>query len=452
MIEFVNKFILLIVVFPLFFTVAQTYPATNGEWTLDPSRSDDFSNGFNTQKWEKGLWFNCKHETRFKNENVFVEDGKLKIRAKKEIYVDHPCGYYEVFPYTTGSLHSKFHLGNNTFVEVRAKTLNANSDMTSAIWFNKQGFYERNPNLEIDLMETLEAIEHPNMFSSTIHLWILDENGNLIPSINPLHDHPLDWEALYTDDVLSNDYHYWGLERNGRFVRFYFDGELYWEINIDDDSEFPIEYRSYIVQEELPLNISLEGHDGDHSIDNFPQDFEIDYVRVYTKNRNCPSNLSLNQIIVGDDYQANQLIQASGSINPNMIVNFKANQIVLKPGFRATGNSTGKFRAFVEPCRSKVISEDIKMKDEETIITEDYITLSPVLSPNPTSNILIVVNIKNIKEWTISDVYNKVVKVGKNNNNSDKIEINVEQLSSGVYYFNAIMKDGKLFQKTIMKK
>lgn len=74
------------------------------------------------------------------------------------------------------------------------------------------------------------------------------------------------------------------------------------------------------------------------------------------------------------------------------------------------------------------------------------------LSPVPFSHHLTIKNSKNIKEWYLSDIYSTLVKSGKNHNSQNKIEVDVKELRSGVYYFNAILKNGKLFQKTLFKK
>lgn len=165
----------------------------------------------------------------------------------------------------------------------------------------------------------------------------------------------------------------------------------------------------------------------------------------------CPVNLNImTPITSSQDFQVSNKIEASSVVYQNFNVNFRGSQIILKPGFSVSGYNTGVFRAVVDPCSAGLISP-IK---EKTNFTDDKITFQePVLFPNPTTTILNIDNIEDIQEWKLVDINGKTVESGKVNNSiQTKITINTSRLIPGVYYFNAVIKNGELFQKTVMKK
>lgn len=165
----------------------------------------------------------------------------------------------------------------------------------------------------------------------------------------------------------------------------------------------------------------------------------------------CPTNLIItNPITTSNDFQVSNKIEASSIVYQNLNVNFRGSQIILKPGFSVSGYNTGVFRAVVDPCSAGLISP-IK---EKSNFMEDRIAFDePMLYPNPTTTILNIDNIADIQEWKLVDINGKIVESGKINNSiQTKITINTSRLVPGVYYFNAVMKNGELFQKTVMKK
>lgn len=165
----------------------------------------------------------------------------------------------------------------------------------------------------------------------------------------------------------------------------------------------------------------------------------------------CEQNIFITQPITSSqDFQVSNKIEASSIVYQNFNVNFRGSQIILKPGFSVSGHNTGVFKAVVDPCSAELISP-IK---ENTYFTNDKMTFKePVLFPNPTTTILNIDNIADINEWKLVDINGKTVESGKVNNSiQTKITINTSRLNPGVYYFNAVMKNGELFQKTVMKK
>ncbi len=432
---------------------AQSYPASNGQWTLDSSRSDEFDNGFDTQKWGQGLWFKCQNEVFFRDENVTVLNGRAKIKLEKEDVFDAPdstCYYNEShdYIYSGGNFISKFTVGSYSFIEIKAKTLHFESNMVSAIWMSDTLRVETNPNVEIDIMETLKTIEDSSNFSTGIHEWLRDPNYEVNTG----------GHQEYAYENLNEIFHHWGVERNGDSIRFYFDGQEYLKRHIIHDpvfETFPLEYRPDITKQKRRIIISLGGRGGDHSIDNFPQEFEIEYIRVYTKRRDCPVNLTLSQAITkSDDYQASNEITASSTVHPYASVNLRANTIYLKPGFSISGNTIGKFNASVAPCQPQQTAENLG--SQKTFIEKSSIpksVLQPIITPNPTETNLLVQNAENIANWSLVNLYGEVVIKAKTiNQGQTKFVIETERLTSGIYFFTATMDSGFPFRSIVIKK
>lgn len=150
-----------------------------------------------------------------------------------------------------------------------------------------------------------------------------------------------------------------------------------------------------------------------------------------------------------------------GKNNQTLMVR-SANQIIIKGNSNLTlkpSNSNTKIVLQINPnaCQMNTMygkndavdfftAENIGQSEEQSFI-------QPSLSPNPTTTILNVENINDLNEWKLVDINGKIVKSGKINNSiQTKITINTNRLLPGVYYFNAVMKNGELFQKTVMKK
>lgn len=167
----------------------------------------------------------------------------------------------------------------------------------------------------------------------------------------------------------------------------------------------------------------------------------------------CRENVNINwPITTSNNYQVSNILTSNSVINQNLNVVFRASEIVLKPGFNVKGESTGVFRAYVDPCVPSLNKMESEELSSEFIIKKD-VGLQPILSPNPTTTILNIDKIADIYEWKLVDINGKTVESGKVNNSiQTKITINTSRLMPGVYYFNAIMKNGELFQKTVMKK
>ena len=448
-----GKFIIFFV-FPLFFMSAQTYPANNSNWILEENKSDDFNGSFNSQKWKKneGLWFKCSGEVYFKPENTRIMNGELQILVKEEsVTLDSACNWRTFYNYTSGALVSNFEVGDDFFVEVRAKLNNYRANINSAIWFADTPEESNNPNPEFDLVETMTALTHPNKIHAGMHVWNRNPNYHSAISGDKLLD---------PSDVISNDYHVFGFERNSGWIRYYYDEVLFWEIETSQIPSYYPQYDNPFLSEFIPgvnvreRRIIISAH-GNGSVDTpeiieefLPSILSVDYIKVYKQK--CVNNIDIiTPIITSNEFQASNQITASSNIYPNATVSLNADRIILENGFSASGYSNSVFRGFVYPCSSgryeAVKKEFSLVKNEDSL---DRIILHPI----PFSSFLAIENTGDIKEWSLSDIYGKVVKHNIENIPEDKITIDTNDLSPGVYYFKAVLKNGELFQETVIKK
>ncbi|MDQ8735197.1 glycoside hydrolase family 16 protein [Paenibacillus sp. LHD-38] len=224
-------------------------------WTQDFSKSDEFDS-LDSSKWGTSLWYDTSGVFAFNPDNVSVSDGILKLAAKKETY----NGKY----YTAGVLKSKFQVGANSYTEIRAKMINKNANVTAALWLSDEPIQWSNPNIEIDMQESLDPDGAPQRVESTLHTWPRSPDFHFVAG-----------NKKYNASVsLDNDYHVYGLERRDGKLRFYLDGVKYWEYNASVIKEFATQPRNVIM--------SIEGHAGNPVDAYLPSNFEIDYVRVYS--------------------------------------------------------------------------------------------------------------------------------------------------------------------------
>ena len=235
----------------------------NGKWNLLVAASDEFDDPtLDTAKWKKGLWYDTSGVLAFKPENITVSGGNLVLTARKEAFNEKSYSY--------GAVESRFDVpGANSYVEVRAKALHQNANVLSAIWLQSSPLTSaNNPNPEIDIQETFNY----SRVVSTLHTWAIDPATHTETDPNKfIHTQTAPNEYNTGVDV-SADYHVYGLERSDGKLRFYFDGNLAWEVAPSEPS---------FVNMARHVVLSLEGHLGDPVDRYLPQSFLVDYVRTY---------------------------------------------------------------------------------------------------------------------------------------------------------------------------
>jgi beta-glucanase (GH16 family) len=230
-------------------------------------------------KWnfEEGMVRN--HEKQFytkgRKANAVVKDGALVITAIKEQFVNkaYRAGNTawqrkdSAADYTSASINTKgkadWKYGK---IVVRAK-LPAGKGVWPAIWMLGSNISKVGWPIcgEIDIMENVGF--EPDRVYATMHY------------LDPAAKKPVQNMKHTLSQTLSSEFHIYTLEWDEKFIKIYLDDTLYQAFNIDDAGTGINGYRQ---NQYLLLNLALGGDWGgkiDDSI--FPQQFIIDYVRVY---------------------------------------------------------------------------------------------------------------------------------------------------------------------------
>lgn len=235
--------------------------------------SDEFSGSrLNSSNWvcEIGTgssgWGNNELEYYTNRlDNVRVEDGSLIIEAKKENYSG--MGYTSARIKTQGL--KEFTYGK---VEARIK-LPKGQGIWPAFWMLGSNISQVSwPKCgEIDIMEHVnnEATIH-----GTIH-WFADQY------------------AYYGGESSSLDitqYHVYSIEWDANSIKWFIDGNPYWEANIKENINGTEEFHKPFF---ILLNLAVGGNwpGSPDSTTQFPAKMYVDYVRVY-QNRTSGDNLS----------------------------------------------------------------------------------------------------------------------------------------------------------------
>lgn len=245
-------------------------PTETPEWQL--VWQDEFDSGaIDDSKWSfevngKGGGNNeLQYYTDFP-ENAFIEDGVLVIQALEETYLGHN--------YTSARMRT---LGKGDWTygrfEVRAK-LPEGQGLWPAVWMLPTEWrYGGWPTSgEIDIMELVG--HEPATVHGTIHY-------------GSLGDHTYTGKPYtLTDGIFADDFHIFALEWEETAMRWYVDGELYqtqtvWHTK-NYDYPAPFDQPFHII-----LNVAVGGNwpGSPDETTEFPQRMEVDYVRVYEKNR-----------------------------------------------------------------------------------------------------------------------------------------------------------------------
>src|SRR5574343_488610 len=236
--------------------------------------SDEFStDGLpDPAKWgyEKGTgcpdlcgWGNneLQYYTWDRKENARVENGRLIIQVRKE--------NMEGSKFTSARLITK-HQGSWKYgrFEIKAK-LPPGRGIWPAIWMMpEKSAYGIWPNSgEIDIMEHVGYM--PDSVFSTVHT----------KSYNGMIGNQVSLGLNFKD--LHSAFHVYSMEWTADYMRFFVDGKQYYEYKNQHKSfaEWPFDQPFFLI-----LNIAVGGGLGGRmGIDEsaFPQQMEVDYVRVY---------------------------------------------------------------------------------------------------------------------------------------------------------------------------
>ena len=239
--------------------------------------ADDFNGtSLDTNKWEPMIGNGCSYgicnwgnneEQYYRAENATVANGELTITAKQENF----AGYN----YTSARLRTR-NLGDWTYgrFEMRAKFPMFQSGQARGLWpafwmlptNSPYGGWARSG--EIDIMEYIG--QEPSKLHGTIHY----------------HDQwPNNWMSGNSYDLPNDDpdaYHIYAIEWEDDEIRWYIDGILYSTLTWWDAVGYPFP-APFDVDFHLLLNMAVGGDwpGSPNGATVFPQEYVIDYVRVY---------------------------------------------------------------------------------------------------------------------------------------------------------------------------
>ena len=188
-------------------------------------------------------------------ENAVVEDGLLKIKAKKE--------NFEGADYTSARLktENKFEFTYGR-IEVRAK-LPAVQGTWPAIWMLGANFSEVSwPRCgEIDIME--QTGNDKNTVLGTCHWLNTSDNTTASYGLNT------------TVSTSTSEFHVYSADWTEDYIRIAVDGNQFYEIALNDDLPFDKDFFNI-------LNVAVGGTLGGSVDPNFTEStMEIDYIRIY---------------------------------------------------------------------------------------------------------------------------------------------------------------------------
>lgn len=247
---------------------------------------DGFGN-IDTSKWfhqtqlpAGGNWFNGEeqHYTN-KLDNSFLENGFLKIVAKKEIFNDQG----ETKNYTSARLNSKYAFTYGR-IDARAKLPSGNGTWP-AIWTLGQNIIEEGAYWSSQYGDTfwpycgeIDVMEHWGNNPGVIH-GSLHTGSSSGATVNT---------GKTTIPTVSDSFHVYSMNWSPNQISFMVDGEIYYTYNPTTKN---LNTWPYFEPQFMLLNIAMGGIGG--AIDpNFTEStMEIDYVRVY-QNISTPTSTS----------------------------------------------------------------------------------------------------------------------------------------------------------------
>lgn len=440
----------------------------HGSWELI------FEDDFNDTVIDKDKWFTCidgwnrEHGSNelqyYLDDNVVIEDGILKLTAKRE------PGYYDVwrfdndgsgsiiskfFEYTSGWIQTKMNFQYGLY-EVRCRIPDGQG-FWPAFWLYGNGE-------EIDIFEFSSNEQKRHL--TTIHKWYDDGNHEFCPE---------DWKS---NTSFANDFHKFSLEWDEFVLIFRVDGVIkriiynYYNIlgqsigNYQSATDglhtrfalFPNNPQSII------LNLAIPGQTfgPPPSLQTvFPSSLDIDYVKVYKKT-------NPNRDITLCDYNSSMLNNYTGKTikvagNCNVIVSDGENlqliacdEIVLNDGFDALEGSNvnlkisstrGEDDMMVNNCNNKYlgiyqsdVSQYEKALKDFCLATDAEDVFS--IHPNPNYGhfqITLPTSSKECKQIQIFNMYGNLI-YNINNPVNHIFDIDIPR-KNGLYVVKCFMPD-----------
>lgn len=162
----------------------------------------------------------------------------------------------------------------------------------------------------------------------------------------------------------------------------------------------------------------------------------------------CPINLTVTKNVLSgqvDFKSASNTLTASNKVFNNGKAIYNAGKRVrLKPGFNAKPGST--FRGYIKNCSSSSSFDDY---DDDIVLNDDISNTKNKISvfPNPTQNSFTIKTDETIESWSLLNAFGKTYIKGIA---TDKV-IDVRNLRKGIYILRAVLKNGEIITKKVIK-
>ena len=233
--------------------------------------SDEFEDSeLNEEIWKPWVGTAYNNELQFytgREKNVYVQDGKLYLKAFREKYQGSD---YTSARISTDSTRIGWEKGR---FEARIK-MPEGKGFWPAFWLmplRKIGWPKGG---EIDIMEYRG--NETQETTGALHFWRRDCDGN-----------PQDCRKYFTDSIdtetnLSEDFHIYALEWTDESLTWFFDERQFFKISFN---EIEAEYNPFSGPFYIILNLAVGGNflPNPDETTPFPQALVVDYVRVYQK-------------------------------------------------------------------------------------------------------------------------------------------------------------------------
>ncbi|WP_294672857.1 family 16 glycosylhydrolase [uncultured Fluviicola sp.] len=486
--------------------------------SLDPSKwilpYQGVVGGYDFNGWKN--WYANTGTTPSKpiSDNVVVENGNLKIIARKEstpisgTYQNWSNGgalTTSSFDYSSGWIESKKEFGYGWY-EIRCKIPKGRGFWPSFWLFDEHSGVRS----EIDVFEfwnestCVFGSYNPSMLAKnphfTIHSNHLNPGGNTNSCGYDLYGCASNGGVDY-----SSDYHVFALEWGFYRINWYIDGALvhtmyrYNTIDLLGGQTQPVgcntaeEDVSYWANESWPktdrmqvrFNFAMQYGNSNPKNQNigfnnapdattpFPSAFEIDYFRYYKQNGPCIANGTLSSFPLDQEMYhnfVNQNITVTNQVVPsNYVVDITTTtSVVLNPGFEAVNGSY--FLAHINPniCNTTpalvVNSENQEriadnfsenaIQENSSLDVNDLSADSDVLKvyPNPTSDhLMIELTSGGINSIEITDSQGRSL-LSDSRELNEAMNLDVSSFSPGTYFIKILNKQsGKVYLERFTK-